>query len=88
MSDDKINEMTGKRYTHVVQHDQNVRSKSQKVSDEKVKEMRDQLIRAKAYLRLAPPGSNSNLVKELKVRIKEIERAVGDATKDSDLPRR
>lgn len=88
MVDEKIDEMTEKQYNHVVQHDQNVHSQLRKVSDEKIKEMKDQLIRAKAYLRLAPPGSNSNLVKELKVRIKEVERVVDDATKDSDLSRR
>ncbi|OVA05334.1 Glycosyl transferase [Macleaya cordata] len=58
-----------------------------RVTDEKVKGMKDQLIRAKAYLNFAPPASNSHLVKELKLRIKEVERAVGDATKDSDLSR-
>ncbi|GAV72145.1 Glyco_transf_8 domain-containing protein [Cephalotus follicularis] len=66
-----------------VQRDQTVRSHLR--TDEKVKEMEDQLIRAKAYLHFAPPGSNSHLVKELKLRIKEVERALGEATKDSDL---
>ncbi|RZC81348.1 hypothetical protein C5167_043922 [Papaver somniferum] len=56
-------------------------------TDEKVKEGKDQVIRAKAYLTFAPPGSNSHLVKELKLRIKELERSLGDATKDADLPR-
>ena len=63
-------------------------SQSQTVTDEKIKEMKDQIIRAKAYLNFAPPGSNSHLVKELRLRIKEVERAVGDHTKDSDLSRR
>ncbi|XVE77869.1 hypothetical protein DITRI_Ditri13aG0098000 [Diplodiscus trichospermus] len=49
--------------------------------------MRDQLIRAKAYLSFASAGSNSHLVKELRTQIKEVERAVGEATKDSDLSR-
>ncbi|KAF3436212.1 hypothetical protein FNV43_RR23304 [Rhamnella rubrinervis] len=82
-----LNMADEKRHNHIVQHDQNVHSQLRKVSDVKIKEMIDQLIRAKAYLRLAPPGSNSNLVKELKVHIKEVERAVGDAEKDSDLSR-
>ncbi|KAF8388173.1 hypothetical protein HHK36_026839 [Tetracentron sinense] len=70
-----------------VRRDLNVRSQSQRVTDEKVKEMKDQVIRAKAYLNFAPPDSNPYLVTELKVRIKEVERAVGAATKDSDLSR-
>lgn len=69
-------------------HDQHLRSQSLRAMDEKVKQMRDQLIRAKAYLSFASPGSNSHLVKELRTRIKEVERAVGEASKDSDLPRR
>ncbi|KAK9146495.1 hypothetical protein Sjap_006398 [Stephania japonica] len=59
----------------------------QRVNDERVREMRDQLIQARAYLSLAPPNSNSPLVKELRLRIKEVERSLGDATKDSNLPR-
>ncbi|KAJ9695967.1 hypothetical protein PVL29_008297 [Vitis rotundifolia] len=70
-----------------VQHDQSVRSQPQRVTDEKIKQIRDQVIRAKAYLSFAPPSSNSHLVKELRLRIKELERAVGEATKDSDLSR-
>ncbi|XWS36373.1 hypothetical protein CRYUN_Cryun20dG0079600 [Craigia yunnanensis] len=68
-------------------HDQRLRSQSRRVTDQKVKQMIDQLIRAKAYSSFASPGSNSYLVKELRTRIKEVERAVGEASKDSDLPR-
>ncbi|CAJ1902542.1 unnamed protein product [Sphenostylis stenocarpa] len=59
----------------------------QKVSNQKVWEIKDQIIRARAYLGFASPGRSSHLVKELKLRIKEMERAVGEATKDSDLSR-
>ncbi|KAI9119277.1 hypothetical protein K1719_009952 [Acacia pycnantha] len=34
-----------------------------------------------------PPISTSRLVKELKLRVKEMEHVVGEANKDSDLPR-
>ncbi|MED6192590.1 hypothetical protein PIB30_011664 [Stylosanthes scabra] len=64
------------------------RSQYRKVSNHKVEEIKDQIVRARAYLSFAPPGSNSHLVKELKLRIKEMERVVGEATHDSDLPRR
>ncbi|KAL6312696.1 hypothetical protein AAG906_008883 [Vitis piasezkii] len=53
-----------------VQHDQSVRSQPQRVTDEKIKQIRDQVIRAKAYLNLAPPSSNSHLVKELRLQLK------------------
>lgn len=84
ITDGKIEEM--KDVTRV-QHDQNRHSQSQKVTNEMVMEMKDQVIRAKAYLSFTPPGSNSHLVKELKQRIREVERAVGQATKDSSLSR-
>ncbi|CAL5353705.1 unnamed protein product [Camellia sinensis] len=70
----------------IVKHIQSIPSQTRRVLDAKVKEMKDQLIRAKAYLKFAPPTSNSQLVRELKLRIKELERA-GDSTKDSDLSR-
>lgn len=69
-------------------HDQHLRSQSRKVKDEKVKQMKDQLIRAKVYLNFAPPGLNSHLVKELRTRIKDVERTVGETSMDSELPRR
>ncbi|KAL2321009.1 hypothetical protein Fmac_029978 [Flemingia macrophylla] len=56
-------------------------------TNQKVLAIKDQIIRAKAYLGFAPPSSNSHLVKDLKCRIKEMERALGEATKDSDLSR-
>lgn len=63
-------------------------SRSQKATDEKVRVIKDQLLTAKSYLNFAPPNSNSHLVKELRVRTRDLERAFGDARKDSDLSRR
>lgn len=71
-----------------IQRYQSVQVSSRRVHDEKVKQMKDQVIRAKAYLTFAPPSSNSHFIKELKLRIKESERAIGDSTKDSDLSKR
>ncbi|GAB4841679.1 hypothetical protein Ancab_022401 [Ancistrocladus abbreviatus] len=70
-----------------IRHDQDSRTQKRKAEDEKVKQMKDQLIRAKAYLSFAVPASNSHLVKELKLRIKEVEKALGEARKDSELSR-
>ena len=67
---------------------QNVQSHPRRVLDERVKDIKDQLIRAKAFLNFAPAGSNSNFVKEIKLRIKDLERAAGEVSKDSDLSRR
>lgn len=86
--DNKIREMRDMKNNEAVRHNQNLHSNLRKVTDEKLNEMKDQLVRAKAYLNLAPPGSNSHLVKELRLRVREIERVVDDATKDSDLSRR
>ncbi|XP_039031294.1 probable galacturonosyltransferase 6 [Hibiscus syriacus] len=68
-------------------HDQVLQFQPFSVVDEKVKQMRDQLITAKAYLSFAPPGSNTRLMRSLRARIREMERAVDEASRDSDLPR-
>ncbi|XP_044465974.1 probable galacturonosyltransferase 6 [Mangifera indica] len=79
-----------KRQTNLkaAQHDEKPHPPVLRVTDVKVRLIRDQVIRAKAYLSFSPSGSNSHLVRELRTRIKELERAVGDATKDSDLSKR
>ncbi|KAI3732637.1 hypothetical protein L1987_63844 [Smallanthus sonchifolius] len=69
-------------------HDQDVQPQARRVMDKKIKEMKDQLIRVKAYLNFALPAGNTHLIKELRLRIKELERAMGDVGKDSDLSRR
>lgn len=58
------------------------------VSDARVRHLKDQLIRAKVYLGMGPIRSNSQFVRELRLRMKEIQRALGDATKDLDLPKK
>lgn len=69
-------------------HDQEVPLHTRRVLDSKIKEMKDQLIRARAYLSFAIPANNAHLIKELRLRIKELERAMGDVSKDTDLSRR
>lgn len=56
--------------------------------DAKIRELKDQLIRARVYLSLPSMRNNPGFVKELRLRVKEVSRALGDATKDSDLPKR
>lgn len=57
-------------------------------SDARVKQLKDQLIQAKVYLSLPVVKSNPHLTRELRLRVKEVSRALGDASKDSDLPRK
>ncbi|KAD4584430.1 hypothetical protein E3N88_22031 [Mikania micrantha] len=69
-------------------HDHDEQPQARRVMDLKIKEMKDQLIRAKAFLNFALPAGNTHLIKELRLRIKELERAMGEVGKDSDLSRR
>ncbi|KAI3506833.1 hypothetical protein L1887_21400 [Cichorium endivia] len=72
-------------------HDQDVPPQPQArrvAMDKKIKEMKDQLLRARAYLTLTTTPTDSHLIKELRLRIKELDRAMGDVTKDSDLSKR
>ncbi|KAJ4763239.1 Hexosyltransferase [Rhynchospora pubera] len=55
--------------------------------DLRVRQMKDQLIRARVYLDLSGTRTNAHYVKELRLRIRDVQRALGEATKDSDLPR-
>ena len=57
-------------------------------SDARVKQLKDQLIQAKVYLSLPVVKSNPHLTRELRLRVKEVSRTLGDASKDSDLPKK
>ncbi|KAL9239716.1 hypothetical protein vseg_014011 [Gypsophila vaccaria] len=63
------------------------RSEARRISDGRVTQMKDQVIRARAYLSFAITSGNTHLVKELRLRIKEVQRALGEARRDADLPR-
>ncbi|KAE8659801.1 putative galacturonosyltransferase 4 [Hibiscus syriacus] len=56
-------------------------------ADAQVRHLKDLLIRAKVYISLPAIKSNPRATRELRGRIKEVSRALGDAAKDSDLPR-
>lgn len=58
------------------------------IPDARVRQLKDQLIRAKVYLSLPATRNNPHFTRELRLRVKEVQRAVVDATKDSDLPRK
>ncbi|XP_020082657.1 probable galacturonosyltransferase 4 [Ananas comosus] len=61
----------------------NDRSGATTLPDVRVRQLKDQLVKAKVYLGLC--RSNTNFVRELQARIRDVERALGDATKDSEL---
>ncbi|KAI4298859.1 hypothetical protein L6164_032373 [Bauhinia variegata] len=55
--------------------------------DARVRQLKDQLIRARVYLSLPAIKNNPHLTRELRARVKEVQRTLGDASKDSELPR-
>uniref|UniRef100_A0A6V7QQX6 Hexosyltransferase n=1 Tax=Ananas comosus var. bracteatus TaxID=296719 RepID=A0A6V7QQX6_ANACO len=55
--------------------------------DAMIHRLKDQLTKAKASLSLRSTLSDSNFTKELRTQIRDVQRALGDATKDSDLPK-
>ncbi|XP_051128471.1 probable galacturonosyltransferase 4 isoform X2 [Andrographis paniculata] len=55
--------------------------------DSRIRLLKDQLIRANIYLSFPGTRSNSQFIRELRVRVKDILKVLGDATDDSELPR-
>ncbi|XP_058112996.1 probable galacturonosyltransferase 4 [Magnolia sinica] len=53
--------------------------------DARVRQLKDQLIRGKVFLGLGPIRNNPQFVKELRLRMKEVTKALGGASKDSEL---
>jgi alpha-1,4-galacturonosyltransferase len=58
------------------------------IPDARVRQLKDQLIRARVYLSLSATRSNPHFTREIRGRMKEVQRALGDASKDSELPRK
>lgn len=57
-------------------------------ADSTVRLMRDQMIMARVYISIATMKKNLELAHDLQVRLKESQRALGDAGSDADLTRR
>lgn len=57
-------------------------------ADSTVRLMRDQNIMARVYISLAKMKNKLDLSRELQIRLKESQRALGEATTDADLSRR
>ncbi|KAI8021134.1 Polygalacturonate 4-alpha-galacturonosyltransferase [Camellia lanceoleosa] len=56
-------------------------------TDSTVRLMRDQIIMARVYVSIANMKKSPGLAQELQSRIKDSQRALGEATADADLPR-
>ncbi|KAE8689648.1 putative galacturonosyltransferase 4 [Hibiscus syriacus] len=65
----------------------NKRNRQTEPADAQVCRLKDQLIRAKLYLSLPSIKNNPHVTRELRQRVKEVTRSLGDATKDTDLPK-
>ncbi|XP_073062228.1 probable galacturonosyltransferase 6 isoform X2 [Primulina eburnea] len=74
--------------TKEVSHVDTVPHNMPRTLDEKLKEMKDQVIWAEAYLSFSPANSSSHFVKELKLRIKDVQEAMSQSTKYSRVSRR
>lgn len=53
----------------------------------KVQYLKDQLVQARLYLSLSATRNNAHFIRQLRPRMKEIQRILGRANKDSELPR-
>jgi len=69
--------------TETVKHNNSVTP-----SDARVQKLKNQLIQAKIYLSLQAVRNTPHLTRELQLQVKEVSRTLGDASKDSDLPRK
>ncbi|CAL9159810.1 probable galacturonosyltransferase 4 [Musa acuminata AAA Group] len=55
--------------------------------DAKIRQFRDQLIRAKVFLSLPSSKTYPEFIRDLRVQMRDTERTLGDATLDSELPK-
>ncbi|KAL5058425.1 hypothetical protein RYX36_030029 [Vicia faba] len=61
------------------------RKENENENDSTVRLMRDQIIMARVYLSIAKMKNKFDLYQELQTRLKESQRALGEATSDADL---
>nr|ACG33522.1 transferase, transferring glycosyl groups [Zea mays] len=63
------------------------KTKTAVLPDMRIRNIKDQLIKAKVYLGLGSIRASSQYLKDLRQRIREVQKVLGDASKDSDLPK-
>jgi alpha-1,4-galacturonosyltransferase len=64
------------------------KTKNTILHDMRIRNIKDQLIKAKVYLGLGSLRANSQYLKDLRQRIREVQKVLGDASKDTDLPKK
>jgi alpha-1,4-galacturonosyltransferase len=64
------------------------KSKHMALPDTRVRNIKDQLIKAKVYLGLGAIRANPQYLRDLRQRIREVQKVLGDVSKDSDLPKK
>lgn len=70
---------------HTTSGEHHVGAHHQPGASDKIWQIEDQIIMARAYLQFASPQSKSNLVRDLKQKIKAMEGVLSQASKDSAL---
>ncbi|KAL5059021.1 hypothetical protein RYX36_030625 [Vicia faba] len=79
--------MQGKQHIESSSKVNNIKHRDETPPDVRVRKLKDQLIQAKVYLSLQAVRNIPHLTRELWLRVKEVSRTIGEASKDSDLPR-
>ena len=68
--------------------DTSIQNDQTAMPDARVRQLKDQIIRAKVYISLPATRNNPHFTRELRGRMKEVQRVLGDVRKDSELPRK
>ncbi|KAL5100327.1 hypothetical protein RYX36_004654 [Vicia faba] len=79
--------MQGKQHIESSSKVNNIKHHDETPPNVRVRKLKDQLIQAKVYLSLQAVRNIPHLTRELRLRVKEVSRTIGEASKDSDLPR-
>ncbi|CAI8587941.1 unnamed protein product [Vicia faba] len=79
--------MQGKQHIESSSKVNNIKHHDETPPNVRVRKLKDQLIQAKVHLSLQAVRNIPHLTRELRLRVKEVSRTIGEASKDSDLPR-
>ena len=71
-----------------IKPDSSIQNDQTAMLDTRVRQLKDQIIRAKVYLYFPAARNNPHFTRELQGRMKEVQRVLGDVRKDSELPRK
>ncbi|CAI9270257.1 unnamed protein product [Lactuca saligna] len=80
----KVNER--KPANHRNRNEKRKQDQEEVLGDVRVRHLKDQLIMARVYLSLSATRTNTQFNRELRIRMKDVEKLLVDATNDSQLP--